>query len=149
MDAQDAATRLPLPMGQILHTVSLSSISRLVARAVAISTVWRGPVAHPQRISYTVPYPTRPPGSSPLFPPLYGTVLPGNRWLLINMHTDSPCVYCLENGVYLPLVFEGTVYRYAFESSNNGAEIVLAVVKAKCEPHNKSWYVNFSQLSQE
>jgi hypothetical protein len=125
---------LPLPMGDTLDTVSLSSMSKLAARTIALSTVWRRPVAHPQRSSHIGSHyrlkqpPLRTLRSLP------GTILPGNKWLLVGMET-GPHVYCPENGSFLPLVDEGSVVSYAYESSNNGASVVLAVLKVTWRGH--------------
>ena len=132
MHAQDAPNRLPLPMGQTLDTVPLSSISRLAAYAIALSKAFRGPVVHLLRTSHAVQY------TGHLVSPdsAFGTVLPGNKWLLRDMRW-RPRAYCFENGESHPLVFEGTVCCYAHESPNNGAQVVLAVVKAQ----GSAWYV--------
>ena len=127
--AQDV-DRLPLPMGETLETVSLTSIGKLAAYAVALSAVWRTPVARARRVSHIGPCPSQPRSFGTLTSP-HGTILPGNQWLLIDMDTDFPHIYCPANGEFIPLDVEGNVVSYAYESHTNGSSIIVAILRAK------------------
>ena len=126
MNTQDA-DRLPFPMGEMMDTVSLSSISRFAAYAVALSKVWRGCVAHPLRVSAVS-------HNIPIYTAESGKILPGNQWILMNMESH-PRILCLANGISLKLNVEGIVHSYAYESPNNGASIILALLRKVMEPH--------------
>ena len=126
MNAHDIHT-IPLPMGTTLNTVELPSISRLAAYAIALSKRLREPIAHPRRIS-TVSYP---PSARPLVNPglpSYGCILPGHQFMFLEMHA-SPRICYLRNGAAYPLNFGGKVIYYVYQSPNNGASILLALLK--------------------
>ena len=113
-----------------MDTVPLSSISRLAAYAVALSKAWRGRVAHPLRVSAVS-------HNIPFYRSESGNILPGNQWILINTESDT-LIHCPANGISLTLEVEGTVNSYAYESPNNGASIILALLKMVMEPHGNN-----------
>ena len=118
-------------MGETLETVSLSFMGKLAAYAIALSEVWRDTIAHPRRVSHIGPCSSqsRPLHARNLTSP-HGTILPGNQWLLIDMDSVSPHVYCPVNGEFLSLGVEGSVVSYAYESPNNGCSIVVATLNS-------------------
>jgi len=48
---------------------------------------------------------------------------------------SHPRILCLANGISLTLNVEGIVHSYAYESPNNGASIILALLRKVMEPH--------------
>jgi hypothetical protein len=127
--------RLPLPKGYTLDTVPLLSMSKLAARVAALSKVWRNPAACPKRISRIVPPRSAYSEVRPNFDPLSTTcpspraaILPGHRWLLVDMDTD-PHLFCPESREYVTLGVHGEAGHYAFESSENGSQINVALLR--------------------
>ena len=117
-------------MGETLDTVPLHLLTKLATRAILLSRSWDTGTARVREFfDFSVPDYDRVYGTEGFtrLPTLFASFLPGNQWILFGID-KRPSLYCLKSGAHLSLDVPGDITSFAFDTSNNGAEVVLAAL---------------------